>query len=162
MLADEQKARIRSLLAQKYPAETIARELHVPENAVRGVLSGITRRGLRAKGGSPNTPARAVQQFEPSEPLQASYRQSQIQTRDQPPWPAQTVQAPPTATDPYQEARAGVIRKVFSNQNLFWYDWFRTRYAYEGDYANFVEDVVDDFFARRGWRLGIQRVVRSS
>jgi len=43
-----------------------------------------------------------------------------------------------------------VGRKIrLSPKNLMFYDWFKTKYGYEGDLSQFINDAIEDFFRSR-------------
>ena len=53
---------------------------------------------------------------------------------------------------------SGMVAKVFNNPKmLLWFDWFRNKYRYEGDYSDFLEGCVDDFFRSRGWEISVNK-----
>lgn len=49
---------------------------------------------------------------------------------------------------------SGMVAKVFNSpKNLMWYDWFKRKSKFEGDYADFIADCIEDFFKSRGWQI---------
>lgn len=40
-------------------------------------------------------------------------------------------------------------------KNLMYYDWFRSRYSYDGDLSDFINDAIEDFFKSRNWTIKV-------
>jgi len=54
-----------------------------------------------------------------------------------------------------------VGRKIrLSPKNLMFYDWFKTKYGYEGDLSQFINDAIEDFFRSRNWVIKVVKEER--
>ncbi len=177
-LTDGQKREAEARLLQNYCTEAVALMLGIPQNSVLGVWANLKRCGRVAKEVKPGQIPGMARQPDfrnpytsanqptapayPSQPVQPSWNIQYPALAQSPPArpPAQPASGAPAdaASTPTTLAEASLLRKILYNpKNMIWFDWFRNKHPFDGDFADFVEDCIEDFFRRRGLQIIIRR-----